>query len=224
MTPAAGFIEVSYRLMPIEHEKPAYETVMDVTAEQVARVYAQAFISATVKSPDATGAVEQLTSLIDVLDRSPRLEDIFRSALISHDDKAKLLDRVFGKSASPIVLNFLKVLSARARLDSLRPIARLVEKLDRERRGMTDVEVRVARELADDIRTEIHDRIRRALGTEPVLHISVDPDLIAGIWVRVGDRVFDGSVRTQLERARRAILERATEIIETNPNRFFANA
>ena len=131
-----------------------------------------------------------------------------------------MLDRVFGSRVSPVVLNFLKVLARHGRLDLLRPIARLVEKLDRERRGLTDVEVRVARELADDIRSEIHDRLRRLLGTEPVLHVSVDPDLIAGIWVRVGDRVFDGSVRTQLEHARRAMIDRATEMIETQPERF----
>ena len=206
--------------MPTQSEKPKHDTLMDVTAEQIARVYAQAFMGATASSPDAVGLVEQVASLVDVLDDSPRLEDMFRSALIAQEEKEHLLDRVFANRASPVVLNFLKVLARHGRLDLLRPIARLVEKLDRQRRGLTDVEVRAARELADDIRTEIHDRLRRVLGTEPVLHVSVDPSLIAGIWVRVGDRVFDGSVRTQLEEARRAMIDRATELIETSPERF----
>ncbi len=207
-----------------EREKPKHATVFDVTAEQIARVYAQAFMGAAAKSPDTAGLVEQVASLVAVLDRSPRLEEVFRSALISQEEKEQMLERVFREHVSPAVLNFLKVLSKRGRLDLLRPIARVVEQLDRQRRGLTDVEVRVARELADDIRSEIHDRIRRALGTEPVLHVSVDPDLIAGIWVRVGDRVFDGSVRTQLEHARRAMIERATEMIETQPERFMTAA
>jgi F-type H+-transporting ATPase subunit delta len=206
--------------MPTEREKPKHDTVMDVTAEQIARVYAQAFMATTTGAPDAAGLVEQVASLIGVLDSSPRLEEVFRSALVSQEDKEQLLDRLFADRASPVVLSFLKVLARHSRLELLRSIARLVEKLDRERRGLTDVEVRVARELADDIRTEIHDRIHRALGTEPVLHISVDPSLIAGIWVRVGDRVYDGSVRSRLEHTRRAIVERATEVIETHPDRF----
>lgn len=201
-------------------DKPKRDTVTDVTAEQIARVYAQSFMGAAIKSPDASGLVEQIVSLVDVLDRSPRLEEVFKSALVSPEEKVGLIDRAFGKLASPIVLNFLKVLATRGRLGLLRPITRLVEKIDRERRGLVDVEVRVARELSGDIRTEIHDRIHRALGTEPVLHITVDPDLIAGIWVRVGDRVFDGSVRTQLEQVRRSMIDRATEMIETSPNRF----
>ena len=203
-----------------QREKPKHETVLDVTAEQIARVYAQAFTGVAATSPNTAGLVEQVASLVGVLDRSPRLEELFRSALISHEQKEQMLDRVFGRLASPAVLNFLKVLSAHGRLGLLRPIAHLVVKLDAQRRGLTDVEVRVARELADDIRNEIHDRIRRALNTEPVLHVSVDPDLIAGIWVRVGDRVYDGSVRTHLEHARRAMIDRATEIIETHPERF----
>jgi F-type H+-transporting ATPase subunit delta len=206
--------------MPTEREKPKHDTVMDVTAEQVARVYAQAFMGAAARSPDTADLVEQMAGLVEVLDRSPRLAQVFLSALISQEEKESTIQRVFGNRVSPVVLNFLKVLGRHGRLELLRPISRLVVKLDRQRRGLTDVEVRVARELADDIRTEIHDRIRRALSTEPVLHVSVDPSLIAGIWVRVGDRVYDGSVRTQLEYARRAMVDRATEMIETQPERF----
>jgi F-type H+-transporting ATPase subunit delta len=206
--------------MPAEREKPKHETVMDITAEQIARVYAQAFMGATTKLPGATNLVEQMVSLVEVLDRSPRLEGLFKSNLVSPEEKESLIDRIFGQRASSVVLNFLKVLATRGRLGLLRPIARLVEKLDRERRGLVDVEVRVARELSGDIRTEIHDRIHRALGNEPILHISIDPDLIAGIWVRVGDRVYDGSVRTQLEHVRRSMIDRATETIEINPRRF----
>jgi len=222
MTPelGTGFTEAGYNAMPAEREKPKHDTVMDVTAEQVARVYAQAFMGAAVKSSDTTELVEQMAGLVDVLDRSPRLEQVFQSALVSQEEKENTIQRVFGNRVSPVVLNFLKVLGRHGRLELLRPISRLVVKLDRERRGLTDVEVRVARELADDVRSEIHDRIRRALGTEPVLHVSIDPELIAGVWVRVGDRVFDGSIRTQLEHTRRAMVDRATEMIETQPERF----
>jgi F-type H+-transporting ATPase subunit delta len=201
-------------------EKTKHEVVTDVTAEQISRVYAQAFMGVATKSTAADSLVEEVTSMVDVLDTSPRIEELFNSALISSEEKEQMLGRVFGGRVSPQVLNFLKVLSKHGRLGHLRSIARLVAQLDAERRGVTDVEVRVARELADDIREEIQSRLRRVLGTEPVLHVKIDPELIAGIWVRVGDRVFDGSMRTQLEHTRRAMIDRATEIIETHPERF----
>lgn len=203
-----------------ERENLKQKVVMDVTAERIARVYAQAFIGVAAKSPDAETLVEEVAALASLLVSSPRLEEVFRSALISPEQKEQLLDRVLAGRVSPATLNFLKVLSRHSRLGLLRDIARLVKKLDAQRRGLTDVEVRVARELADDIRSEIHDRLRKVLGTEPVLHVKVDEKLIAGIWVRVGDRVYDGSVRTQLEQTRRAMIERATQMIETQPQRF----
>lgn len=205
----------------LDREKPRHETVMDVTEEQIARVYAQAFMGAAAKSPDATALVDEVVSLVgDVLDRFQQLDDVLRSELVSADEKQQLLDRLLSGRASELVLNFLKVLSAHGRLGLLRSIARILKKLDAARRGLTDVEVRVATPLDDPLRREIADRLRKMLGGEPVLHVVVDQSLIAGMVIRVGDRVYDSSVHTQLEHARRAMIERATERIETQPEKF----
>jgi F-type H+-transporting ATPase subunit delta len=203
-----------------ERENGKQDVVMDVTAERIARVYAEAFMGVAAKSPQPEILVDEVESLAEVLVTSPRLEELFQSSLISPEDKEQMLDRLFAQQVSLPTLNFLKVLSKHGRLGLLREIARLVKKLDADRRGLVNVEVRSARELADDIQSEIHERIKRVLGKEPVLQVKIDKDLIAGIWVRVGDRVFDGSIRTQLEQTRRAIVERATELIETQPLRF----
>jgi F-type H+-transporting ATPase subunit delta len=210
--------------MPLSNgEKPAHETVMDVTVEQIARVYARAFVGVIEKLSEPGELVSELKSLVsDVLDRFPKLEQTLESSLVSAEQKEQLLDRVFGKAASPQVLNFLKVVSRHGRLELLRPVARQVEKLHSERSGLTDVEVRVATELDDAVRDDIQLRLQKALGTQPVLNVKIDPSIIAGIVVRVGDRVFDGSLYTQLEYARKAMIDRATEQIETKPDRFLS--
>jgi F-type H+-transporting ATPase subunit delta len=94
--------------------------------------------------------------------------------------------------------------------------------LDAQRRGQIDVEVRVATALDDALARDIETRLRSQLGGEPVLHVVVDPSLIAGLVIRVGDRVYDGSIQTQLEHARRAMIERATETIEMHADRFLS--
>lgn len=208
---------------PADQSSAKHETVMDVTEEQIARVYAQAFLGATEKSANADGMVEELWSIAsDVLGRFPKLEQTLRSSLVSQEQKEQLLGRIFGGKASKEVLNFLKVLSRHGRLGIVRQAARLVTKLHAERRGMTDVQIRVAVPLDDTTLSDIKDRLRKALKTEPVLSVSVEPSLIAGIVIRVGDRVFDGSVSSQLERTRAAMIHRATEQIDTQPERFFA--
>ena len=87
---------------------------------------------------------------------------------------------------------------------------------------MADVEVRVAAELDDSLRKDLESRLQRIFGKQPVLNVRIDPSIVAGIVVRVGDRVYDGSLHTQLERARVAMIERSKEQIETQPDKFLS--
>ena len=103
----------------VQHVEQAEDQIPDLE-----RVFAAA---AGIRNPSAisyhfgskAGLVEELVSLGEVLNGSPRLEEVFRSALISHEDKEHMLDRVFGGRASPAVLNFLKVVSRHGRLELL---------------------------------------------------------------------------------------------------------
>jgi F-type H+-transporting ATPase subunit delta len=145
---------------------------------------------------------------------------MLRSSLVSREQKEQVLQRVFESRASQNLLNFLRVLARHGRLDLLRPIARLLGKLYADHLGQAEVEIRVASPLDDQLRQEIYDRLRDGLKKEPVLKVTVDPSLIAGLVLRVGDRVFVGSIANQFELARRAMIDRAIERIETRPERF----
>jgi F-type H+-transporting ATPase subunit delta len=204
-----------------DREKPKHETVMDVTAERISRVYATAFLEVAAKSADAAALVEELASLVsDVLDRFPEFDETLRSGLVRHEEKEQLLDRLFEKRASTELRNFMKVLSKHGRLELLRPIARTLTHLHAERSGQKQVELRVAIPLDEGVRHEIQAALRKMLKGEPVIRVVVDPGLLAGMVIRVGDRVYDSSIRTQLEHARRHMIDLAVEKIETEPERF----
>ena len=204
-----------------ETASPKYDTVMDVTVERLARVYAQAFLGVADKSADSNALVSELQSLVsDVLDQNPQLVHVLESSLVSPEQKETVLDKIFGNRASVQVLNFLKVVCRHGRLELIRTIARQATKLHAEASGLADVEVRVAAELDDELRKNLEDRIKNRLGKTPVFKVKIDPSLIAGIVVRVGDQVFDGSLATQLENARRAMIDRATDVIETQAGKF----
>lgn len=206
--------------MTIDAQKPTQDTVLDVSEEQIARVYAQAFMDVA-KSADPTALIEEFGSFVaDVVKKLPQLEAVLFSQLVPAESKEQLLDRMIKDRASVQVLNFLKVLARHERLPVVATIARQLKKLDAERRGVTDVEVRLATETDNSLLADIESRLRKALGREPALHVVVDPELVAGFVVRVGDRVFDGSIRTQLEQVRRGMIDRATQGIETSRERF----
>jgi F-type H+-transporting ATPase subunit delta len=208
-----------------EREKPKHDTVMDVTEQQIARVYAQAFMGVAAKSPKTAELVEEVGSIVtEVLDKFPKLDESLSSEFIAPDYKQGVVDRVLGGRASVEVLNFLKVLTAHGRLGLLRPIAQALKKLYAQRRGLTDVDVRVAKELDEPLHKEIQEQLRKILATEPVLRTIVDPSLIAGIVIQVGDKVYDWSLQTQLKLARKVMIEHAVEAIETRPERFVQTA
>src|SRR3990172_11305270 len=95
----------------------------EVGVEHVGGVYAQAFLGAAEEAGQTESLLAEFDSLLaDVLNSFPRLEETLASSLVSHEETGGILDRTLGAQASPLLLNFLKVLIPHAPLDFLRAI------------------------------------------------------------------------------------------------------
>ena len=198
-----------------------HETVLDVGVEKLARVYAQAALDAAGDKAAQDSLMDELRALVDdVLDKFPDLEQVFGSALVGLDEKLGMIDRVFGGRLSTTALSFLKVMASHGRLGILRQVVRSAGHLWEERSGRQAVELQLAQELDHSLQREIIDSLRKALGIEPVVTTKVNPDLLAGFVVRVGDKVYDASARTSFEQTRRAIVSKAVEAIQSRPEIF----
>jgi F-type H+-transporting ATPase subunit delta len=197
------------------------EPIEDVGSQNLATVYAKAFLGATESAGSTDASLAELDSLIaDVLDKLPRLESILGSALVPPEEKIGLIDKAFGREGSKLVLNLLKVLAKHGRLDLLRGIRAAARKLVDQMRGRVRVQVATADELDAQGRQWLTDNLRGMLGGEPVLDISTRPDLIGGIVLRVGDTVYDGSVATRLSRMREQMIHRSIHEIQSRRDRF----
>ncbi len=197
------------------------EAYAEVGAERIAAVYAEALVEAAQRANSAAEIVEEFGSfLTDVLDRFPQFERVLASALVSHEEKAGLLDRTLGTQASRLFLNFLKVVSRHGRMDILRAIHRAVRELWERRSGRVPVWVSTAAPLDEDLARRLADRIRPLVDGQPVIHTRVDPSLLGGIVVRVGDTVYDASVANQLKNLRQQMVERSAHEIQSRRDRF----
>jgi len=197
------------------------ETVFDVGAEQLARVYAKAALDAAGDKSAQDRMVDELSAIVEeILNKYPDIEQILSSALISEDEKLGVIDRVFDSQLSAVTLNFLKVMSKHNRLGILRNVVRSARELWTHRSGREAIELQVAQELDPALQQEVVESLRKMLGIDPVVTTIINPDLIAGFVVRVGDKVYDASTKASLERARQTMLAHAVETIQQQPQQF----
>jgi F-type H+-transporting ATPase subunit delta len=192
-------------------EQVRHETVFDDALRHVASVYAEALLNAAEKHRQDGEVLQELDALVgDLFRREPQLEAFLSSRAIGRDRKAELLKQAFEGRASEVFGNFLHVLNEHDRLDALRAIAVAYRELYDKRAGRMRVLVRSAAPLQDDQRERLTHELRETFRREPVLEARVDPELLGGLVVKVGDWVYDASVRTRLDNLRKQLIERSS--------------
>jgi F-type H+-transporting ATPase subunit delta len=165
----------------------------DVGREHVGAVYAEALLAVTEKAGTTDALVDVFDAVVsDVLDPFPEFERILDSALISHEQKVAILDHVLGPRVPAVFLDFLKVVSRHDRMDCLRAIHAATHVLYDELRGRVPVELVTPVPIDDALAGRLDGRLHELLGGQPILSRRVDPELIGGAVVRVGDTIYDG--------------------------------
>jgi F-type H+-transporting ATPase subunit delta len=196
-------------------------TTADVGAQRIARVYAEALLNAAEKQGRPDAVLEELESLVrDVFRADPGFETFLSSGAIGRDQKAQVIQKVFGGRADEVFTNFLLVLNRHDRLDLLRPILAAARELRDQRAGRLRVHVRTAVPLDDGQGERLRQELRAAFHLEPLLETRVDPELLGGLVVRVGDWLYDASVRTQIETIKNQLIARGSHEIQSRRNRF----
>ena len=166
-----------------------------------ARRYAEAAFE--IGRADGTlDAWERDMATIGATMRHPELRSLLQHPAIPFADKERVLRRVMGRGVAAAPINLVLLMVRRGRPGAIdRMIERFTELL-RRHRGIALAEVRTALPLDDGQRAELASRLRALTGSEIEMDETVDPDLIGGIAVRIGDELYDASVRSRLERLR----------------------
>jgi F-type H+-transporting ATPase subunit delta len=172
--------------------------------------YARALADVIAKGKlDASAAIAQLRSLTDAFQTSAELREVLESPAIPVEQKRKLLDALAAKVGVSCrqVRNFIAVLIDQERIALLPEITAQVELEINARGNRIDAEIVSARELTPEQRSALLAQIARLTGKTILPRYATDQKLIGGVKVRVGSTIYDGSVRGQLERMRRQLVE-----------------
>jgi F-type H+-transporting ATPase subunit delta len=210
---------------PSAEQAPRHETVMDASEQRVARVYAEALLNAAQQRGAVDEVLEEFRALFEnVFGTDPRFEVSLSSGAISRRSKAEMIHRIFDGRASETFRNFLLVLNEHERLGLLGGIYQEARRLHDERQGRMQVVVHSAVPLPEEQREMLREQLRATFHKEPMLEERVDPELLGGLVVRVGDWLYDASVRTRLDHIRNQLIERSSHEIQSRRDHFCTDA
>ena len=205
--------------MDVDQKTMKSNTAIDPRGESIATVYVNAYLDAA--GQGIAGAAEELISFADdVLASQSDFNQLLCGTSLGQDEKIQLIDRIVVPRATPQFANFLKVLARHDRLALLPMIRQLAEAEFERRSGKRRVSVTSAAEISGQTLDSIRSTLRSSLAIEPILETRIDSTLIGGLVIRVGDTVYDGSLKTQIKQLRARLRERCLNEIQRGRDRF----
>jgi len=173
---------------------------------RVVRRYAAALFSAARKAGVIDRVESDLGLVSYVLDSSPALADAIESPVIPPEKKHDIIRDIFGGNVHEITLSYLLLLVDKRREEAIRQTEEEYIKFANKARGIVDAEVTTAVHLDESEETRIQAKLNAMTGKQVRLIKTVDPNIIGGVLVRIGDTVIDGSIKGQLAALREQLL------------------
>jgi F-type H+-transporting ATPase subunit delta len=172
--------------------------------EEIASVYARSLFEVAQEQDKLDTVRDELGEFADALNESRELQVFLFSPYFSTKEKTEGLDKAV-TGADETVANFLKLLIEKHRMPVVFRIRAEYDKLWEEENRLLPVIVTSAVELSQDTVKQIGDRIAEQTDRKVDLQSNVDPDILGGIVVRVGNSVLDASIRNRLETFRKQV-------------------
>jgi F-type H+-transporting ATPase subunit delta len=172
--------------------------------EEIAEVYGRSLFEVASEQDTTDEIREQLGQVADALDANRDLAIFFFSPYFSTQEKkdglAKLLD-----GASDTLVNFLELLIEKHRMPAIFRIRRYYETLWEQAHHILPVQIATAVALDEGVARRLGEQIEKTTGQRIELTARVDPDIVGGIVLRVGNSILDASIRNRLENLRKAV-------------------
>ena len=172
----------------------------------IARNYAETLLVLATRAQDLRGWGKMLTDVAKAMRENPTLRLFLESPRVSAAKKSEVIGKAFTDRMPRLMLRFLQSLVQHRRQMLIPEIAEEYLNLVDAAEGRIHARVTVAKETNDADRAAIATQLSRMFGKEVVPHLTVDPSIMGGVVVHVGDTVLDGSVKKRLASLRRRML------------------
>jgi len=174
-------------------------------AKDVGERYARALLEVTEERKETAAVAEALDSLAHAIATSPELEQVMRDPRMK-TERVNVFSALAVKIKAPTaVVSIVRTLDEAERLDEIGNVATAFRRLADEKAGRIRAEVTSAAALSEPEKTAMQKALSEAVGKAVTLSYQTDTALIGGVVVKLQDLVWDGSVKSQLERMRQAL-------------------
>ncbi len=176
-------------------------------AANISRRYARAILELGTESGELDAVVAEAGAMAETYAGSPELQRVMGDPLVSHAAKKAILSDLAARlSLGPVTRNSLLLLGDRRRLRLLPEIAQLLREMNDLAKGVVRADVTSAVALSDAFYGRLQAQLEKMTGKKVVLDKKTDASLVAGVVTRIGDQVFDGSIRSRLASLKNALL------------------
>jgi F-type H+-transporting ATPase subunit delta len=170
--------------------------------DALVRGYAEALFTVAAAEDELPAVEDELYAFAKTLATETRLREALTDPALPAENKKALVRDLLGERANPLTVNALGFLIDQGRAREIGKIAEGLAEVAAVRRAHAVAEVRSAVPLDEGQQQRLASALSRATGRQVEVKVVVDPTVVGGVVAKVGDEVFDGSVRTRLDEAR----------------------
>jgi len=166
----------------------------------VARRYAKALFAIAKEAGKLEAVSGELEAIVGYLEKAPEVEEALVSLVYPADLKGTIIEEILKAiEAGPELRKFLELLVERRRIQVIRAIQQCYQEFMDEEMGVKRAVVTTAIPMPQDLTEKLKDILAKITGKDVVLELREDPSIIGGVVAHIGDMVWDGSIRSQLQ-------------------------
>ncbi len=167
--------------------------------KSVARRYAEAFFSIAQEANKIDEYQVEMEKVIQAITEVEGLKVYLGHLLVPVKEKKELVQKIFAEQLSPMTMNFLLMVIDKRRESYLEVIYKEFVDMADESRGIKKAELIAARDVPEQELADLAQRLSSSTGKKVILKLTVDPALLGGVKIRMGDQIVDGTVAKKLQ-------------------------
>jgi F-type H+-transporting ATPase subunit delta len=175
--------------------------------KKISSRYAQSLLDITEEKNNLDSVYEDVTLVLSALNQNPELRRVIISPVIKPKTKLSILNEIFSNKIGEELLRFIRFIIEKEREEYLYDIMDRFRELRNEKLGIIDVEVKTAWQFTQKQTEELSKRLEEMFDKKVQMSFVIDKNVLGGFIAKVGDTLFDASVRNQLDNLKRKFLQ-----------------